>query len=330
MKNYIATFFALAVVSLILAQSSHSFDLGGLLDTMAKPPPKSPPAKQEAPTNEAPKEQPAQESDGGLLGLGESLGIFDKKTSRILQKSVGAVQAFQPIGLEEEMAIGGSLALEVFHKFGGMYKNPALQNYVSLVGKSVAEVSDRPEIDYYFAVLNTDHPNAFATPGGYVFVSVGLLRMVQNEAQLAGVLGHEIAHITQKHALKTLQRSKMLSGLSGLSMAAMDKDEGLFDQVINEVSNVLFTRGLDKDLEFEADKFGTEFAYRMGYHPAGLKEFIKVLGQSSSGKSSIFMSTHPGPAERFQGLSRLLPQYKAVGLYPTLARRYQATVKGQL
>ncbi len=325
MKNFFA-FLTLAVVSLVLIQMSHPFDLGGLLESMAKPPPKSPPAKQQA----SPQQQPAEQSDEGLLGLGESLGIFDKKTSRILKKSVGAVQAFQPIGLKEEKTIGGSLALEVFHRFGGMYKSPALQNYVSLVGKSVAEVSDRPEIDYHFAVLNTDNANAFATPGGYVFVSVGLLRMVQNEAQLAGVLGHEIAHITNKHALQTLKRSKMLSGLSGLTMAAMDQDEGLFDKVINEVSNILFTHGLDKDLEFEADEFGTEYAYRMGYHPAGLKDFIQILGKSGSSKSSIFLSTHPGPAERFQGLNQILPQYKGVGLYPILARRYQARIKGQL
>ena len=333
MKNYFTTFLALITLSLVLAQSSHSFDLGGLLDNLAKPPPKPQPTQESAPKTAEPEQQPAQpaqQGGGGLLGLGESLGIFDKKTSRILQKSVGAVQSFQPIGLEEEKAIGGSLALQVFHKFGGMYKNPVLQNYVSLVGKSVADVSDRPEIDYHFAVLNTDHPNAFATPGGYVFVSVGLLRLLRNEAQLAGVLGHEIAHITQKHALKTLQRSKMLSGLSGLTMAALDQDEGLFDQVIDEVSNILFTRGLDKDLEFEADKFGTEYAYRMGYHPAGLKEFIKILGQSSSGKSSIFLSTHPGPGARFQALGRLLPRYKTVGLYPILAKRYRSAVKGQL
>jgi predicted Zn-dependent protease len=329
-------FLALAVVSMVWTQSSHSFKLDDFLESMAKPPPKSQPEQRPAPKQEAPKQQPdtqqpaQQKGGGGLIGLGESLGVFDEKTSKILQKSVGAVQAFQPIGLEEEKAIGGSLALQVFHKFGGMYKNAALQNYVNLVGKSLAEVSDRPEIDYHFAVLNTDHPNAFATPGGYVFVSVGLMRMLQTEAQLAGVLGHEVAHITRKHALETLQRSKVLSGLSGLTMAAMGQDEGLFDQVVNEVSNVLFTRGLDKNLEFEADNYGMEYAYRMGYHPAGLKDFIKILGQSSSRESSIFLSTHPGPGERFQALGRLLPRYKGVGLYPVLARRYQATVKGQL
>ena len=330
MKNFFA-FLTLVVLSLVLTQSSYSFKLDSFLESMAKPPPsESQPTEKQAPQQEAPNEQPAQKGGGGLIGLGESLGVFDKKTSRILQKSVGAAQAFQPIGLEEEKAIGGSLALEVFHRFGGMYKNAALQNYVNLVGKSVAEVSDRPEIDYHFAVLNTDHPNAFATPGGYVFVSVGLLRILKNEAQLAGVLGHEIAHITHKHALQTLQRSKLLSGLSGLTLAAMDKDEGLFDQVINEVSDVLFTRGLDKNLEFEADQFGMEYAYRMGYHPAGLKDFINILGQSSSRESSVLVSTHPGPGARFQALTGLLPRYKAVGLYPNLLSRYQSTTKGQL
>ena len=304
-------FLTLSIVSLLWVQTSHSFRLDKFLEEVTKPPPQ--PRKQQSQepakaTEQPSSTQPAQQKGGGggLLGLGESLGIFDKKTSKILKSSVGTLQAFQPIGLEEEKAIGGSLALEVFKRFGGVYKNPVLQNYVNLVGKSVAEVSDRPEIEYHFAVLNTDAPNAFATPGGYVFVSAGLLRLLQNEAQLAGVLGHEIAHITHKHALKTLKRSKMLSGLSSLTMAAMDKDNSLFDQVINEVSEVLFTRGLDKDLEFEADKFGMEYA------------------------SSIFLSTHPSPASRFQQLLGLLPQYKGVALYPVLSRRYLSTNKGQL
>jgi predicted Zn-dependent protease len=322
-------FLLLSLVSLLWVQTSHSFRLDKFLEEVTKPPPE--PQKQPSQEPAKATEQPAQQQgEGGLIGLGESLGVFDKKTSKILKQSVGTLQAFQPIGLEEEKAIGGSLALQVFNKFGGVYKNPALLNYVNLVGKSVAEVSDRPEIEYHFAVLNTDAPNAFATPGGYVFVSAGLLRLLQNEAQLAGVLGHEIAHITHKHALKTLQRSKMLAGLSGLTMAAMDKDNSLFDKVINEVSEVLFTRGLDKELEFEADKFGMEYAYRMGYHPEGLKNFLRVLGKSQGKESSIFLSTHPSPASRFQQLIGLLPQYKGVALYPVLSRRYLSTIQGQL
>lgn len=320
-------FLALAVLSLSWVQSSHAFRLDKFLEEVTTPPPQHREQASEEPANERPAEE---QGSGGLIGLGESIGVFDKKTSRLLKRSIGALQAFQPIGLEEEKAIGGSLAAAVFNKFGGAYKNPVLQNYINLVGKSMVEVSDRPEIEYHFAALNTDAPNAFATPGGYIFVSVGLLRLLQNEAQLAGVLGHEIAHVTQKHALQTLQRSKILSGLSGLTMAALNKDDGLFDQVINEVSNILFTRGLDKELEFEADKFGMEYAYRMGYHPDGLKNFLKILGKSQGRSSSIFLSTHPDPESRFQTLLRLSPRYKGASLYPALSRRYRSTVQGRL
>ncbi len=327
MKKLFLTF-AIFAIGLVWAQTSYSqFDK--LFEAITKPPPKKEQAAEEPQKQDT--EQPAEQNGGGgLIGLGESLGVFDKKTSKILKQSVGTLQAFQPIEYEEEKAIGGSLAVEVFNKFGGMYPNPALQEYITLVGQAVAEVSDRPDIEYHFAVLNTENPNAFATPGGYVFVSVGLLRMLQNEAQLAGVLGHEIAHITHKHALQTLQRSKRLSGLSSLTMTAMNKDAGLFDKVINEVSEVIFTRGLDKELEFEADQFGTEYAYRMGYHPRGLKDFLKILGTAESRNSSIFLSTHPGPADRYKKLSQLLEQYNASSPYQLLAVRYKSRTKGKL
>lgn len=325
---------ALLAAFMVWAQTSHSFRLDRFLEELEKPQDPKPaenttqPAQQ--PSGQTQQQPPAQKGQGGLIGLGESLGIFDKKTSKILKGSVGALQALQPIGIKEEKAIGGSLAVEVFSRYGGMVDNPELQRYVTLVGQAVADVSDRPDLEYHFAVLNTEHPNAFATPGGYVFVSIGLLRLLQNEAQLAGVLGHEIAHITQKHALQTLQRSKLLQGVSSLTLAAMDRDTGLFDRVINQVSEVLFTRGLDKNLEFEADKLGAEFAYRTGYFPGGLKDFIKILGKSESRGSSIFLSTHPSPGERYRQLGRHMVHYKSAMLYPVLSKRFRTTVKGRL
>jgi len=114
----------LTAMSLLWVQTSDSFNLGQFLEEVTKPPPQ--PQKQlsqepaEAPAQEQPKPPAQQKGGGGLIGLGESLGIFDKKTSRILKQSVGTLQAFQPIGLEEEKAIGGSLALQVFNKFGGV------------------------------------------------------------------------------------------------------------------------------------------------------------------------------------------------------------------
>ncbi len=340
-KNF--TILALAVTSLIWVQSCRTVDsksVGDFVDSVSKnfndvvddmqgrgEQSRQAHAEKNAPQK---KESLGQEAGGGgLIGVAESLGI-DRQTAKIAKSAVGLAQALQPIGLEEELTLGGSLALEVVHKFGGLYKNPALQNYVNLVGKSLADVSDRPEIDYHFAVLNTDHPNGFATPGGYVFVSIGLLRLLESEAQLAGVLGHEIAHITQKHALETLKRSKILSGMSSLTMSAMNKNEGMFNKVILEASNTLFTHGLDKDLEYEADKLGMEYAYRMGYKPSGLQEFIEILDKSSLGKTSIYFSTHPSFPDRLLGLGQLLPQYKGGDHYPVLAARYQSRVKEQL
>lgn len=333
----------LSALSFGWSQTSYSFDLGGFvkdLERATRPPEKKQPEPVSEPKQEPAQQQPTpapeasaneQGAGGGLIGLGSSLGLFDKKTSRILKQSVSTLKALQPIGLKEEKAIGGVLAVEAFNRFGGPYQNEHLQRYLTLIGRGLADVSNRPDMEYHFGILNSDTPNAFAAPGGYVFVSIGLLSLVQNEAQLAGVLAHEIAHISKKHALQTLERSQTLKGLSSLSMTIMDKDPGLFDKVIDEVSEVLFTRGLDKNLEFEADRYGTEFAYRMGYFPGGLKDFIRILGKNTASHSgSLFLSTHPSPRERYQQLAKQMNRYKAAVLYPVLMKRYQSIIKGRL
>ena len=318
-------------VFLFWAAPSYSFNLGKILKdvekaTQPEPQPKELDITIEEPTSPPPESQQST-GNGGLIGLGQSLGVFDKKTSNILKQSVNTLQALQPIAYQEEKAIGGRLAIEVFSRYGGVYNDPKLLSYINLVGQAVADVSNRPDIDYHFAILNTEFPNAFATPGGYVFVSIGLLKMIKNEAQLAGVLAHEVAHITQKHALQTLERSRSLQGVSALTLTVMDKNPGLFDKLIDEVSNVLFTKGLDKNLEFEADRYGREFAYRMGYYPGGLQNFIHKLGASKENGSSIFMSTHPSTGERYNRLKQTWSRYKNASLYPVLGMRFLSAFK---
>jgi beta-barrel assembly-enhancing protease len=310
---------------------SHSFNLGNILKEVEKstrPLEKNQSSDKETkPTHQSPAQSSRQ--SGGLIGLGNSLGIFDKKTSKILQQSVNTLKALQPIAYEEEKAIGGRLAVEVFNRYGGAYDDPGLLSYLNLVGQAVADVSSRPNIDYHFSILNTEFPNAFATPGGYVFVSIGLLRMVENEAELAGVLAHEVAHIARKHALQALERGRSLQGVSSLTLIVMEKDPRLFDKLIDEVSNVLFTKGLDKDLEFEADKYGREFAYRTGYYPGALERFIQKLGASKKNQGSIFSSTHPTSRERYSLLQKSKFRYKKASLYPTLGNRYKLAIKRQ-
>ena len=326
-------FIILCFLSVFLwAIPSHSFNFGNILKEVEKstrPPEKTQPSKEKTKPTQSPVQSSEQNSgqDGGLIGLGDSLGLFDKKTSKFLKQSVNTLKSLQPIAYEEEKAIGGRLAVEVFNRYGGAYNDPELLNYINLVGQSVADVSSRSDINYHFAILNTEFPNAFATPGGYVFVSIGLIRMIENEAELAGVLAHEVAHIARKHALQTLQRSRSLQGVSSLTLTVMDKDPGLFDKLIDEVSNVLFTKGLDKNLEFEADKYGREFAYRTGYYPGALKRFIQKLGASKKNQGSIFSSTHPTSRERYNLLQKSSSRYKKASLYPTLGKRFKVAIK---
>ncbi|HBP90493.1 MAG TPA: hypothetical protein DD706_22725, partial [Nitrospiraceae bacterium] len=107
-------------------------------------------------------------------GLGAALGVKQQKID-LLKKGVGVVQALEPIGEEEEITLGEAVAVEAFSRFGGEYSNPAWTRYINLVGKTVAEVSDRPTLNYHFAILNSQEQNAFAAPGGYIFITVGLL-----------------------------------------------------------------------------------------------------------------------------------------------------------
>jgi predicted Zn-dependent protease len=107
----------------------------------------------------------------------------------------------------------------------------------------------------------------------------------------------------------------------------MDENPALFDKLIDEVSNILFTKGLDKDLEFEADKYGREFAYRMGYYPGGLQNFIRKLGTSKESGDSIFMSTHPSARERYNRLKKTWKNYKKAALYPVLGKRFFSIFK---
>ena len=278
-----------------------------------------------------PKPRPQNDSSQGsqqaqpdlLDGLG---GIFGakKKDIDLLKKGLGVVQALEPIGEEEEITLGQAVAVEAFSRFGGEYRDERLTRYINLVGKTIGDLSDRPNLTYHFAILNSQEQNAFAAPGGYIFVTIGLLRTLKNEAELAGVLAHEVAHITQKHMLETIRRGALLANVSEFSMAAMNKNPKMFSNVIDEITDKLFTKGLDKDKEFEADVYGVEFAYRAGYNPTGLKDYLRTLQSEEGHAQSRFFTTHPSTAERIGKIDGLLGQFSDGQSFPVLTKRFQA------
>lgn len=309
-RTWMVTFVSLALVSGTVDQS------WGILDQLLSPPAEKKPSQSKGQT------QPSEQK-GLVDGIGGLLGAKEKDIG-LIKKGLKAAQALQPIGLEEEIAIGQAVAIEAFARFGGEYKDEALTTYVNLVGRTVAEVSDRPELTYRFAILNSREQNAFAAPGGYIFVTIGLLKTLKNEAELAGVLAHEVAHVTQKHMLKTLQRSAILANVSEFSLSAMNKDPKLFSNVIDAATDMLFEKGLDKEMEFEADTVGIEYTYRAGYHPNGLRDYLATLKAQEGTADSRFFSTHPSTGERLRRATDTAIRYTGASKYPYLTERFRS------
>ena len=203
----------------------------------------------------------------------------------------------------EEISLGREIAGNLLGA-APLVKDAALQKYVNSVGRWVASQSERPELPWRFGVIESEDLNAFAAPGGYIMLTKGLYRKLQNEAQLAGVLGHEIAHVVKKHQLKVLQKQQLLSMGAGLLSDKYAKDNALISKAIGSGAEIS-ARSLDKSAEYEADRLGLSYATRAGYEPYGLPEVLQTLGQSGSSDANVALlfKTHPHPDERLTALS---------------------------
>lgn len=237
----------------------------------------------------------------GIAVAGFSLDGFDpfkavKDVGRVIKGTAG-------IGLKEECSIGGSVAIEIVARFGGVWKDAAATRRVNLVGKSLARYCDRPELDFKFGILNSETINAFSAPGGYVFITKGLYELVgDNDAELAGVLGHEITHVTQRHALKIIERGELLSGVSDLA-AMKNQDWARYSDAVNSITKTLFEKGFDPKTEYEADKGGRALAALTGYAPNGLRTALLALqNEAKVNQNRAIFSTHPPLKKRIARL----------------------------
>lgn len=203
---------------------------------------------------------------------------------------------------DEEIALGHEIAGNLLGA-APLVKNEALQKYVNSVGRWVASQSERPDLPWRFAVIDSDDLNAFSAPGGYVMITKGLYRKLNNEAQLAGVLGHEIGHIVKKHQLKVLQKQQLLNIGAGILGDKLAKGNSLMSKAIGSGAEIS-ARSLDKSAEYEADRLGVSYATRAGYEPFGLAEVLQTLGQTSKndGSVALLFKTHPLPDDRLTAL----------------------------
>lgn len=214
---------------------------------------------------------------------------------------LGAARDLLGFSQQEEIAIGRQAAGNLLGA-APLVKNAALQKYVNNVGRWIASQSERPDLPWHFGVIESNDINAFAAPGGYIFVTKGLYRLLQSESELAGVLAHEIGHVVEKHHLKVLQQSRLVDMGSKIAIQQTGENQVVKNLIGNGAE--MFSRSLDKNAEYEADRIAVILAARAGYDPFGLPTVLQDIGHASKDASSVklLFKTHPLPEDRLTHL----------------------------
>lgn len=234
---------------------------------------------------------------------------------------------------DEERQMGHDVAATLLGA-SPLLADAAVQRYVNRVGLWVALQGSRPNLPWRFAVIDNPNVNAFATPGGYVFITRGLLERMRSEAELAGALGHEIAHVEKRHHLAALKKDARMRLLGRASSAALERS-GTESADLERLSTVagmaksLYTRGLDKADEYEADRVGAILAARAGYDPYGLAQVLQTLDavNPESSQFALLFKTHPKPADRLARLDQALgARFEALGERPSVTQRFEKMV----
>jgi len=252
-----------------------------------------------------------------LGGLGDRLKQAQDAKNKVDQK-VGQIR----ISDADERKLGEEVSAKLRQEFG-VYQDKDVTRYVSLVGKVLTQGSSRPQLDWQFIVLDTDGVNAFASPGGIVHVTRGLLGLVKTESELAGVLGHEITHVTAKHTVRAIEKNKLVS----LTAQEVGGSSGLSESVLSKLSaaayKTIISNAFDRDDEVEADRIGIGLANKAGYSPHGLAAVLTRLEERNKNQdqpNGLFAS-HPLIKDRITNIAEAIASGKLAAA-ATVGPRY--------
>lgn len=241
----------------------------------------------------------------------------------------GGKQSLIIIPSSQEVAIGAGMAEQV-EQTEKILPDSLWQDYLNEVGQKIVSVCDRRDITYHFRVIESDQINAFAAPGGYIYFYTGLLREMDNEAEMAAVMAHEISHVVARHSIKRLQTAL---GVATAYQLVFGEDGG--SQVLNVAINVglsLLFADYSRDNEREADSYGIHYMVKAGYHPDGaIGMFDKLAALGGGGEYTVFeklASTHPATNERIANARSQISGMQPLPPGVTLAKaRYQEMLK---
>ena len=254
-----------------------------------------------------------------LSGHGSAGQDFRQRLSHNQQASVDDIES----DVQAEIEFGREVAARILgkHKLVGDYQ---LTKYINLVGRSIAVNTNRPELEFYFGVIETDQVNAYTAPGGYVFITRGALKIMQSEDELAAVLAHEIAHVTQMHIVNELDikgtEQGLSAGLTRLLGGATDTARVAFSQAIDQAVSLLFDKGLKQKDEFEADQVGTMLALSAGYDPSALYRYLGRVRHAKARQLTVVKQTHPPFEQRLVALATLIRAESLNGVKGTITQ----------
>lgn len=212
---------------------------------------------------------------------------------------------------KKEIAIGKEADPQIIAEYG-LYEDPTLQKFINEKGKQMASISHRSKLEYHFRIVDSDVLNAFAVPGGYVYFTRGIMAHFNNEAEFAGVLGHEIGHIAARHSVKQ-QRDQILGQIGLIAGVVLAPGLADFAQAASQGFGLLLLK-FSRDAERQSDKLGVEYSSKIGYDAKEMAGFFKTLERQSagSGREELpgFLSTHPNPGDRFVTVGKLAEEWQ--------------------
>ena len=273
-----------------------------------------------------------------FLSACSSLGSVDTlKLLNIAAKSSEAVaKSFEDITPEQEYYVGRAVGANILSQYPP-FSDSRANTYLNLLGQSLSLVSDRPETfgGYHFLILDSAEINAFAAPGGLIFVSRGLLRCADSEDTVAAILAHEIGHVARQHGLKAIKTARFKDAGLAIGMAAVEElgpselaqVTAAFSGTIDDITSTLVNSGYSRSAEKEADLAAVDILKRAGYDPNALARMLKVMDSRLKPGAPGFAKTHPDPEDRIASIQPVLASAPIPPAAPPARQsRYQAAL----
>ncbi len=272
-----------------------------------------------------------------LAESGPSFQIGDVvvDTKAIAKETQVVTKSFEDITPQQEYYIGRTVGAMILQKYPP-YNNPAADGYVNVMGQMLAQASDCPETygGYHFLIQDSDEINAFAAPGGFIFLTRGMLRCCPQEDAVAAVLAHEIGHVQYKHGLRAIKQSRVTSALTALAIKGAKKygDEDLakltetFEGSISDITKTLIVNGYSRSFENQADLAAISILQRTGYNPNGLVTMLNQMKTQLKPGRQDFAATHPSPDSRLAEIQQYIGNYSVVKSPQARQDRFKASL----